>query len=74
MKKIFLTDILILVLVLVLLLMPWNINLARSGCNEFLSRPVCNNSLIMIPNRISENSAPATAQGLFPFDDLIIKI
>lgn len=74
MKKLFLTDMLILILVFVLLLMPWNINLARSGCNEFLHAPVCKNSFMMLPNHISETSVPETVPAVFPFEDLIIKI
>lgn len=74
MKKIFSTNLFISILVFFLLLMPWNINLANSGCDEFLNKTGCKNSLIIIPKHITENSVQEEVPGVFPFDELIIKI
>ena len=74
MKKLFLTNLFTSILVFFLLLMPWNINFANSGCDPFLHKTGCRNSLIIIPNNTSKKSVQEIVPGVFPFDDLIIKI
>lgn len=74
MKKLISTNLFISILFACMLLMPWNTNFAKSGCNAFSHETFCKNSIMIMPNHISEKSALEIVPGVFPFDDLIIKI
>lgn len=74
MKKLFLTiPFVSLFVFLILLLLPWNVNFAKSECDGILQKTFCKNSLIITQKPITENTMQ-DVQGMFPFDDLIIKI
>lgn len=74
MKKEFLTNLFIPAILFIILLIPWNVNFANSECTGILHKAVCKNSLIITQKPIAEKSMQETIPGVFPFDDLIIKI
>lgn len=74
MKKIILTNLIVFTLLVFMLLIPWNVNFANSGCDEFLNKTGCKNSLIITPKPITEKPMQQEVPSPFPFDDLIIKI
>lgn len=61
------------VVLLAIMLLPWNVNFAKSECDGILQKTICKNSLIITQKPITEN-AMQDVQGIFPFNDLIIKI
>lgn len=74
MKRLISTSVFFFVLFVDLMLLPWNVNLASSGCNGFSHKAFCNYPFTIVPNRISEKPVQQVAPGVFPFGDLIIKI
>ncbi len=74
MKKIYLTNLSITGLLFILLFIPWNINFAKSDCSGILNKNVCKNSLIIIQKKFIEKSCQRIDPGVFPYDDLLIKI
>lgn len=74
MKKIFFNNQFVAFLSFLILIMTLNVNFAKSDCSKICHKAVCKNSLINKQKVISENSVQQTVPGVFPFDDLLIKI
>jgi inhibitor of KinA sporulation pathway (predicted exonuclease) len=54
--------------------MPWNINFAKSCNNGILHKTFCKDLLTISQKHTDENTVQIIDPGVFPFDDLIIKI
>lgn len=74
MKKIHLTNQTVAFLFFILVIMLWNINSAKPDCGGINQKNVCKNSLMVTQKKIAENPEQDIATGVFPFDNLLIKI
>lgn len=62
------------VVLLAIMLLPWNVNFAKSDCNGISSQTVCKNSLIITQKQFIQSPMQKIEPGVFPYDDLLIKI